>query len=95
MNTVRARIFVFGRVHGVWYRGFTERRAEDLGLVGWVRNLADGTVEVLAEGPRPAIKALLGLLGQGPPGARVDRVETEWGEATGEFDCFRIQPTVY
>jgi acylphosphatase len=92
---VRVRAFVYGRVQGVWYRGFTERRATGLGLAGWIRNLADGGVEVLAEGPRPRIEELLALLRQGPPGARVDALDAEWGTATGEYEGFRIRPTAY
>jgi acylphosphatase len=72
------RAIVTGRVQGVYFRGSTEDHARLLDLAGWVRNRADGTVEVLAQGPEPQLQALLRFLHQGPPGARVSAVETEW-----------------
>lgn len=58
---------VHGRVQGVFFRASTQKKARALGLTGWVRNLPDGTVEVLAVGPRPALEALLAWLHEGPP----------------------------
>ena len=84
------RLVVSGRVQGVAFRAFTRRRALELGLVGWVKNLPDGGVEVRAEGPSPALESLRQQLRQGPPAARVDGV-SEWPlEATGEWTTFRI-----
>lgn len=74
---------VHGEVQGVGFRYFVQRRAEEMGLAGWVRNLPDGSVEVVAEGGRAALGRLLELLGQGPGLAGVDRVDAEWGTATG------------
>ena len=83
------RALVRGRVQGVWFRAFAQRRARELGLTGFARNLSDGaTVEVVAEGPRPALEALLAALRVGPPGAHVERVDVSWGEATGQFERF-------
>lgn len=62
----------------------------NLGLVGWVRNLRDGGVEAVAEGPREALEALAEWARQGPPLARVDSRELTWSAATGEFDAFVI-----
>jgi len=81
---VSLRALVRGRVQGVWFRAFAQRRGRELGLTGFARNLSDGvTVEVVAEGPRPALEALLAALRVGPPGAYVERVDVSWGEATG------------
>ena len=64
-----------GRVQGVWYRATTQRKAESLALDGWVRNLPDGRVEVVAAGPQAAVAELCGWLWTGPPRARVETVE--------------------
>lgn len=72
---------VHGRVHGVFFRASTQDEAERLGLLGWVRNLPDGTVEVLASGPAEALRELLVWLHHGPGTARVDRVDASWPEA--------------
>jgi len=71
----RARLRVRGRVQGVWFRGWTREQAVRLGVAGHARNLADGSVEVLAQGSREAVTALESLCRQGPPAARVDSVE--------------------
>ncbi len=76
------RCVVVGRVQGVYYRASTAQRAERLQLDGWVKNLADGRVEVVAVGSPPAVAELAGWLWQGPPAARVDAVHLE--EWTGE-----------
>ena len=70
-----ARWLVSGQVQGVGFRWFTKRRADELGLVGWARNLPNGDVEVLARGPRVAIDALDEYLRRGPSMARVKGVE--------------------
>ena len=74
---MRARIVVRGRVQGVAYRASTLRKARDLGLTGWVRNLPDGSVELEAQGDPAAIDALLAWCHQGPPMARVTAVEVD------------------
>lgn len=66
---------VRGRVQGVGFRWWTRSRAHALGLAGSVRNCPDGTVEVRARGPEDAVDALRRMLGEGPPGARVETVE--------------------
>ncbi|TAL21121.1 MAG: acylphosphatase [Frankiales bacterium] len=80
--------FVKGRVQGVGFRWWTRARALELGLTGAATNLADGRVEVVAEGPRAACEELLELLrGAGTPG-RVDFVAERWGTARGGLDGF-------
>lgn len=88
---VRLHAIVHGIVQGVNFRYYTRLRAEALGLSGWVANRSDGTVEVVAEGPRSAVETLLDFLQKGPPAARVDYVETYWERPTGEFRGFRIR----
>ena len=86
----RLQAFARGRVQGVGYRDFVERRASSLGLSGYVRNLSDGrTVEVVAEGPREKLESLVVHLRQGPGGAYVHEVEQRWSEATGHFSGFQ------
>ena len=81
--TVRAR--VTGRVQGVWFRGWTEGEAARLGLRGWVRNEADGSVTALIAGPQAAVEEMVAALREGPVAARVDAVEAaEVDEAAPE-----------
>jgi acylphosphatase len=89
-DLVRARAVVRGIVQGVCYRAETRYQAEMLGLSGWVRNLADGSVEVLVEGPRETVERLLAWCWKGPEYARVDGVEIRWEEHRGEFPRFGI-----
>ncbi|PYP60160.1 MAG: acylphosphatase [Gemmatimonadetes bacterium] len=70
------RFLVYGRVQGVGFRWFVWREAERLGLGGFVRNLRDGSVEVIAAGPPQALEALEHILGLGPAQSRVERVES-------------------
>ena len=88
----RARLHAFssGRVTGVFYRMFVLKEAQSLGLTGYVRNLIDGRVEVVAEGSRKGLQKLIERLQKGPRGALVQHVETEWGSWLDEFDGFRI-----
>lgn len=86
---VRVRAVVSGRVQGVWYRESCRREAERLGVAGWVRNRPDGRVEIEAEGPRPAVDALLTWAGHGPPRAVVDRVAVDDRPPLGE-SRFRV-----
>jgi acylphosphatase len=78
-------------VQGVFFRASTQREAKRLGLTGWVRNLADGTVEIVIEGDDERVKEFLLWAQRGPGAARVDRVETRWRSYTGEFSDFRIE----
>ncbi|MGD0574191.1 MAG: acylphosphatase [Anaerolineales bacterium] len=90
-DPARLHARVHGLVQGVGFRAFVIRRAEVLGLTGWVANLSGGSVEVVAEGPRSLLVDLLGDLGKGPRAAEVDRVESEWLAPTSEFTRFRVR----
>jgi acylphosphatase len=81
-DSVAVRCLVSGRVQGVYYRSATAAQAQRLGLDGWVQNLADGRVEVVAAGATAAVTTLTGWLWTGPPAARVESVLLEeWTEA--------------
>ena len=82
---------VYGHVQGVFFRAFVAELADDLGLTGYVCNLPRGTVQVLAEGKREQLKKLIGYLKAGPPGARVEKVVTNWSEYTGNYPSFRTR----
>jgi acylphosphatase len=88
-DLARVRVFADGRVQGVAYRYFAERCAAALGITGWVRNLPDGRVEVLAEGRGERIELFLDKLREGPRLARVDGLDVVREAATGEFPDFR------
>ncbi len=87
----RLHAIVTGRVQGVNFRHYTRQRAQQLRLTGWVRNCADGAVESVAEGPRPALQQFLDFLRHGPPTAAVEDVRAEWAAARGEFHAFDIR----
>lgn len=77
------RAVLSGKVQGVFFRDATVSRARDLGVLGWVRNAEDGTVQVHAEGPASAVDELVAFLEEGPPAARVEAVEVEPAKVEG------------
>jgi len=85
------RFVVRGRVQGVGFRWFVEREAHTLGIAGWVRNNADGSVEVLAMGTRDQLAGLRSRLQQGPRAARVDNVEESESRPVAGVKTFRIE----
>lgn len=87
----RLHAVVHGRVQGVGFRDSTQQEAVDLQLKGWVRNQSDGTVQVVAEGEREQLDSLVEYLRRGPSVARVDSLDLDWQEATGEFSRFEIR----
>ena len=86
----RVRLLIEGRVQGVGFRWFVLERARSIGLAGEVRNLPQGAVEAIAEGPRRALEELRDAVRRGPPAARVARVVEEWGAGVPRFEDFRI-----
>ena len=88
---VRARLVASGRVQGVAFRAATVDAARRVGaLDGWVRNLADGRVEVLVEGDRPAVETLVAWCRRGPRSARVDDLQVVWEPVRGDLGPFDI-----
>lgn len=90
MAHTRAHVFVSGRVQGVYYRATTRERAQDQGVNGWVRNLDDGRVEAVFEGPDADVEAMVEFCHEGSPQARVEDVVVEYEEPTG-LDGFEIR----
>lgn len=83
--------YVHGWVQGVGFRYFVVEHALALGLRGYARNDRDGSVEVLAQGSRPALDRLLTLLREGPPAAYVREVHTEWRQPTEHLSGFHVR----
>lgn len=94
-HTEQLRAVVQGRVQGVGFRIFVYEQANALGLTGWVRNLGDGSVEVLAEGTPARLAILLERLRKGPRGALVTHISEEWDSAKGEYRSFEVEPTAW
>jgi len=82
---------IHGRVQGVGYRWFARDAASKLGLRGFVKNLPSGAVELVAQGPRAALDALLAECKRGPAGGRVDDISVSWLETTSTYAGFEIQ----
>ena len=76
----RVHVIVRGRVQGVGYRWFALRQGNRHGIAGWVRNRADGSVELEAEGSEPALLAFVEDLRRGPSAAAVSGIDTEWND---------------
>ena len=87
---VRVRIRVYGLVQGVGFRAYTLINARRLGLKGYVRNLPDGSVEIVAEGPRTQVELLVDMVRQGPPAAIVRRIDVMYEKYQGAFEDFYI-----
>lgn len=77
-------VVVTGRVQGVWFRAWTREQAQALGVSGWVRNRADGSVEAVLAGPDAAVEALIAALHVGPSAARVEDVQVNDAEPPSE-----------
>jgi len=86
------QVIVYGRVQGVFFRDFASRRASQLGLTGYVRNLPSGqAVAVQAEGERKRLEELVSYLKIGPPAAKVERIETNWSAYSDSYSRFSIR----
>jgi acylphosphatase len=88
LNDVRARVLVSGRVQGVFFRHSCAREAIAAGLRGSVRNLPDGDVEAVFQGPKAAVEQLISWCRTGPPAARVGSVTVEWEEPVADAPAF-------
>ena len=87
----RVSIKILGDVQGVLFRTYTVQIAQSLGLVGWVRNNPDGSVEIVVEGEEEKLENLISWAKKGPPFAKVEKAQFDWEEATGEFSGFDVR----
>jgi len=90
MEKKRARVIIEGRVQGVNFRYYTREAASKLGVKGWVKNRRDGWVEAVFEGNPESVEKIVRWCHQGPPQARVTKVDVTWEDYTGEFEDFLI-----
>jgi len=90
-DSARAHLFYGGRVQGVGFRYTVESLAMALDLTGWVKNLPDGRVELVCEGPRDKIEALVGQIGESFLGPQIKKTALDWEKPTGEFEDFRVE----
>ena len=88
---VRAHVIIRGRVQGVFYRASCRNEGGRLDLQGWVKNLPDGGVEAVAEGPRDRVDRWLMWCRRGPGMARVEEVNVDWEAPQGEMGGFRVE----
>lgn len=91
MRMVRAHLYISGHVQGVFFRSTMKEVADEHGVKGWVRNLPDGRVEAVLEGPEDEVNKVIEWAWRGPPLAEVEDVKVEWEEYKGEFKDFRIR----
>ena len=87
----RARVRVSGQVQGVFFRDSTRQKAEELGLAGWVRNMPDGQVEALFEGPSERVEEIVRWCKEGPQRASVENVDTDFESAGGDLEGFEVR----
>ncbi len=91
-DLLSVQVMVSGRVQGVFFRDFVLKRAVELGIVGYVRNLHGGrTLEVQAEGERAKLEEMIGNLKTGPPGAKVEKTDEIWSDYSGDYSCFSVK----
>ncbi|MBS3781079.1 MAG: acylphosphatase [Candidatus Thermoplasmatota archaeon] len=88
---IRKHCFFSGKVQGVFFRANTRDKAQEKGVKGWVKNLRDGRVEAIFEGPENRVDEVIEFCKNNQPHARVDDFEIKEEEPTGEFDSFRIK----
>jgi len=87
----RLHLKIYGLVQGVYYRSNARRKALELGLSGWVKNMPDGTVETVAEGEEGTLNEYKMWCKKGPPEARVEEIQEKWEEPSGDFKGFGIK----
>ena len=87
----RIHAYVSGMVQGVFFRYETKKKARELNIVGFAKNISDGRVEVVAEGEEDNLIQLVNFLHKGPGYAKVENVDIEWSNATNQFEDFSIR----
>ena len=91
-NRVQARVFISGRVQGVFFRSFVRKKALEVGVTGYVRNLRDGRVEAVFQGAPSKVREMIKFTHEGPRLARVENVSIQWEEVSDEFvESFHIR----
>lgn len=90
MSRVAHQVRITGRVQGVFFRAWTQQQANELGVTGWVRNAADGSVEAHLEGEKWSVQQLIDRLHRGPPSAQVGKLDVEVIEPEGA-DSFEVR----
>ncbi|MBI2026581.1 MAG: acylphosphatase [Deltaproteobacteria bacterium] len=87
----QVHIVVYGKVQGVFFRAYTETKAQELGICGRVKNLENGSVDIIAQGPEESLKRLVEWCHEGPSGAQVEKVTVDWLKVNGKFLSFHIE----
>lgn len=87
----RVHMIISGRVQGVFFRQNTLKKAKELSVLGWVRNLQDGRVEAVFEGEKKKVEEIVNWAKKGPVSAKVENVEIEWQDCKGEFNNFELR----
>lgn len=87
----RVHLLISGKVQGVFFRASTRKVANEIGVTGWVRNVPNGMVEVVAEGRKNQLDRLIEFCKKGPEGAKVEDIEINWEKYKGEFKDFEIK----
>jgi len=90
-DDVRAHLRIYGRVQGVFFRANTRKQARKRGLGGWVKNLDDGSVEAIIEGPEDDVREVVDWTREGPPRANVEDLEVDWEDYEGAFGDFEVR----
>ena len=91
MAAKRAHVYISGRVQGVSFRYYTLRQASKQGVKGWVKNLPDGRVEAVFEGPEEKVQQMVDWCQQGSPAAQVEEVQINWSAAQNEWSGFNVR----
>ncbi|EEZ80737.1 acylphosphatase [Candidatus Thioglobus sp.] len=82
---------IHGRVQGVWFRGSTQQKANELGITGWVKNTLEGNVELEAHGEKVQLEVFIAWLFKGPKYSQVEHVDVEWIGSNTQFYSFNIK----
>lgn len=90
-DKIRARIFAEGIVQGVFFRENTRQKADELGILGWVRNLPDGRVEIVIEGEKQKVEKMIKWIEKGYKFAKVEKIDIKLEKFNGEFQNFKIR----
>lgn len=87
----RAHVRISGQVQGVFFRDSTRQKAEELGLAGWVKNLPDGRVEAVFEGPSERVREMVRWCEEGPQNASVEDVDKDFEDPGGDLEVFEVR----